>query len=522
MAQDRTFDCFTYSAPVAPRPHATLSDFVSQVLLVPRDWSLRLMGRSYASFVWGLAQLSPEFMEWDSTARARRAFLRAAKRVPAYAQFLSRHATASAPVPEMDKESYIKAFPIQARCIDGRIGDARVMIDESSGSTGTPYNWVRGEAERHHSHRLVSYFSSYCFGTGRRITINAFSMGAWATGINMGMAMEQNSVVKNTGPDIGKILGTLRAFGTDQDYLITGYPPFLKHLIDSARAEGFPLQDYRLDALVGGEGMSEGLRDYLERCFRRVFSGYGATDLEIAIGGETPVAVAVRRLARDNAAVRRELFGEDSRLPMLFQYNPLTHHIETNAVGELLVTITRGDVLSPRIRYNVHDQGGVARYDLMSEKLAALGVRLEALLPGDRARLRLPFVWVYGRRDYTVSVMGANIYPEDIEQCLYAEPRLAAQTHSFCLSLAESPDGEVRPLFLFEIDVEPTETLRREYADVMARRLNALNADYREACREFPETMAPEVRLYRSGEGPFSGDRTRIKQARVLKPVRQG
>ena len=63
-------------------------------------------------------------------------------------------------------------------------------------------------------------------------------------------------------------------------------------------------------------------------------------------------------------------------------------------------------------------------------RLAACGVDIAGLCGG--ARLRLPFFWIYGRRDYTVSVMGANIYPEDIEQCLYADAD-AGQDHPFVL-----------------------------------------------------------------------------------------
>ena len=64
-----------------------------------------------------------------------------------------------------------------------------VATDESSGSTGTPYNWVRSLQERRASHQFVSHFARYGFGDEPWITINAFSMGAWATGINMGIAL---------------------------------------------------------------------------------------------------------------------------------------------------------------------------------------------------------------------------------------------------------------------------------------------------------------------------------------------
>ena len=98
--------------------------------------------------------------------------------------------------------------------------------------TGTPYNWIRSEKERHAAHRNIGFFARYCFGPEPLVTINAFSMGAWATGINMSLALNRTGIVKSTGPDIAKILSTLRFLGPEHRYLICGYPPFLKHLID--------------------------------------------------------------------------------------------------------------------------------------------------------------------------------------------------------------------------------------------------------------------------------------------------
>jgi phenylacetate-CoA ligase len=494
----------------------TFRERLRLLLLRPRDFLLQLLCWRYETFLWGFSRMSPGFLEQSGCLRARRAFFRAAKLVPAYARHLGQANATPVAIPETDKANYIKVHSTEARCCAGSLPLKKTMIDESSGSTGTPYNWVRSKQERLESQRFISYFASYCYGTEPCITINAFSMGAWATGINMGQAMEHNGVVKNTGPDLDKILSTLRFFGPKYPYLIVGYPPFLKHFIDVAEQDGFPFEQYRLNALVGGEGMSEGLRDYLLKRFQKVYSGYGATDLEIGIAGETPVAVAIRRLAWRDPRVRVALFGSDSRLPMLFQYNPLMHHIEVNDNRELLFTITRGSVLSPRIRYNVHDEGGVARFDEIEARLRDLGYTLRDLVPEAARLIRFPFLWIYGRRDSTISVMGANIYPEDLEQCLYAEPALARITNSFCLSLSEQA-ASVRPCFLFEVTAEPTEELKQQFARTMVSRLEQLNADFREALHEYAETLQPEVKLYRVGEGPFAVDTGRIKQVRLLK-----
>jgi len=493
-------------------------DRLQFIALGPRDLLLYLVCRTYRTFILSFKFLPPRYLAWASGIRARRAFFRAVREVPAYAKFLAGRGIENGYVPETDKESYIKVFSAESRCKGGCLPGIHVMIDESSGSTGVPFNWVRGREERNQTHEFISYFTRYGFGSGPWITVNAFSMGAWATGINMGYALQMNSVVKNTGPDIAKILGTLTFFGSGYPYLIVGYPPFLKQLVDVAQRQGFPLADFRLNAMVGGEGMSEGLRDYLLRVFQKVYSGYGASDLEIGIAGETPLSVAIRRRARDDAGVRDALFGGDSRLPMLFQYNPLMHYVETNDKRELIFTITRSSILSPRIRYNIHDEGGVARFDEMSGRLAGSGVDINTLAePLPKPVIRLPFLWIYGRRDFTISVMGANIYPEDLEQAVYADAELAGITRSFCQSLSEAPDGGVKPCFFFEVAVEPDDRLARRFSDSILKHLLKINADFREAWHEYPETMIPEIHLCRPGEGPFQQDAERIKQVRFLK-----
>jgi phenylacetate-CoA ligase len=497
-----------------------ISDYCRFGLLVPVDAVVRLFAKGYTSFLFLLKQVGPKMLDRLSRALAVRAYWRARRRVPGYRQFLDDKAiTAWDEVPVTDKALYIRRFSVSERCRGGTLPAVRTLIDESSGSTGLPGNWVRSDRERREAQRFVSHFATFCYGRESRLIVNAFSMGAWATGLNVGTALERNGLVKNTGPDIDKIFHTLEVFGTGYRYLVAGYPPFLKRIVDEARTREFAFDRYRVDALAGGEGMSEELRDYLLRQYGRVYSGYGATDLEIGIGGETPMTVALRRLARDNPEIRRALFGNDSRLPMVFQYNPMTHYIEVNDAGELLFTITRGSILSPRIRYNLHDQGGIARYDEVWSILRPFGVELDRLNTGDRGRgrgLRLPLLWVFGRSDYTLSIMGANLYPENLEQCIYGDPLLSQITLSFCQSLREDGEGGVRPAFYFEITESPSMELEQRYSSVIMETLPRINADFRKAHEEYPEALMPSILLYSEGEGPFARDKNRIKQTRLL------
>jgi phenylacetate-CoA ligase len=507
--------------------------------LLPLDVAFRVFGLRYGWMRWLFKHAPPRFVAFMGRLRAERAAHRAIRRVPAYRHFLERagvHGEDHMPLgilrilPETDKRSYIDPYRLEDRCIDGRFTFRGTMIDESSGSTGTPYNWIRSLHERTIAHRNIGFFARYAFGSGPLITINAFSMGAWAAGFNMSLGMSRHGLVKSTGPDLDKIFSTLRYLGPRYRYLISGYPPFLKHLLDIGERDGFPFDEFELHGLVGGEGMSEGLRDYLLGRFVSVYSGYGATDIEIGMAAESPVSIALRRLARARPDVREALFGRDPRLPMVFQYNPLIHWLEVNGAYEIVATISRLDVLTPRIRYNVHDEGGVMEFGRASQVLARFGYELERLgqvaeVYGPRGRLPwshpipLPFLWIHGRSDATISVMGANIYPEDIETIIYRDPDLARKVHSFLLSVQTDDAGTPRPGIAIEL-VEGTVVDDAWIAEQVTRfrdGLHALNIDYRTSTAEFGEAMMPIVHVWPRGTGVFAVDADRIKQRRIVR-----
>ena len=518
---------------------ATLGGFLRAAWLLPLDVAFRVFGLRYAWLKALFTYGPPGGLEFLGRLRAERAAFRAIRRVPAYRRFLRDrqvHADTAWPLgilhdlPETDKRGYIDRYTMRERCVDGEFTFVGTTIDESSGSTGRPYDWIRGQRERNIAHRNIGFFARYIFGPRPLVTINAFSMGAWAAGINTTQGMNRQGIVKSTGPDLDKIFSTLRLLGPDYRFSICGYPPFLKHMIDVGDAEGFPWREYELHGLVGGEGMAEGLRDYLLERFASVYSGYGATDLEVGMAAETPVSVAIRRLARADPGLRTTLFGDASRLPMVFQYNPLIHYLEVNAASEVVATVSRLDLLSPRIRYNVHDEGGLARFRRISRVLHDHGYDLRRLdrhpsVVGPRGPLPwvdpvpLPFVWIFGRRDATISVMGANIYPEDVEAVIYRRPDVAAAVRSFQLAVLEDASHTPRPGVVLELNegVAVDDVWRDERARDIRDGIAALSRDYRTSLDEYPEAMLPVVEAHARGTGPFAADEGRIKQRRIAR-----
>jgi len=208
---------------------------------------------------------------------------------------------------------------------------------------------------------------------------------------------------------------------------------------------------------------------------------------------------------------------------MLFQYNPLDHLVEI-IDHQIVVTISKPWTLSPRIRYNIKDEGGMLTFDEMKQKLAAHGISLEEL---ERKcaypRWYLPFLFVYGRKDSTVSVMGANIYPEDVESVIYSNPLLARTINGFTISLEEDAGGNPRPCFEFELlDLGARGEIEATLHQILSPELAKLSLDYKKAREEYPQAVDPIVRTFGMHEGPFEANLSRIKRRYVKKTEGRG
>jgi phenylacetate-CoA ligase len=182
----------------------------------------------------------------------------ARKNVPAYGRFLEdagyvfRILELEA-FPETTKDNYVRRYGFDERCRHGRIPIVGTVVDESAGSSGTPYNWLRSERELRDVHLNTANWIRFTFPTERLFAINAFSMGAWATGTNMGIALSKVAMVKSTGPDLDKVVDTIEQFGDRFEFLVAAYPPFLKHVVDALDERGFDWGRTPIYGAVGGE-----------------------------------------------------------------------------------------------------------------------------------------------------------------------------------------------------------------------------------------------------------------------------
>lgn len=488
-----------------------LTDLFAHALL----WCLRplralLYGDRRAYMTLSLPAAQP-MLERIGRLRARTTFIRARARCPAYLKFLDAQGWrddgrwALERVPVTTKENYVKVYGLTERCYGGRIPAEGVVIDESSGSSGMPNNWVRSAEERKDVKRILQLNYQLIYRDAGCILLNCFALGPWATGMNVSMSLVDVGILKSIGPDAKKLENTLELFGPDYRYLVFGYPPFIKSFVDSTTLD---LTRYRMDLIVGGEGISEPLRTHLLKSFRTVISSYGASDLEINIAVETAMTIALRRRCLEDRALARSLFGRDGS-PMIFQYNPLDYVIETSASGELVFTVVRGASAAPKIRYNLKDEGGTMTWRALAARLRSDGVELASFAS---PQSHFPILFVYGRADLTVPFFGAKIYPSDIEEIVQSDAALARAIHSFQIASEENERLERRLRIHLEACADPAAVPppAPELHRLIFEGLKRVNQDFREVTRMFPpEAVVIEVHPF--GTGPFANRDIRIK-----------
>lgn len=497
--------------------------------VIAASWIRSLLNRNRFAFgllfLPGTSRLRTLIGKW----KAWYVFEKARRRVPAYNAFVAGRGKVRlrglvpdfSGVPEMDKPKYIKPNRLPDLCLDGKLPVRGAVIDQSSGSTGKPTSWVRGRDEREAVARVMQIALRQFIGCRKQILfVNAFALGPWATGMMVSYAVSDECLLISTGPDIGKIVEAMEQFGSDDFiYVIAGYPPFLKMLADSDRID---FTRYNAIAFYGGEGMSEGMRTYLQRAFKEVYGDYGASDLEINIAAENAFTVAVRRLMLENPALLARLNSRVSgidglqrlsgALPHIFQYNQLDYMIETNPQGELLVTLCRASNVSPRVRYNIHDNGHVMTYSELRKVLRECGVDPASLPP---AMANLPIMFLYGRSDLAAEYYGCKIPPTDIEKIIFEIPDLARTANSFRMITSEDEQHNKHLTVAIELSEGASAPAGDAAAAIEQRVFELLqhhNQDYRESARIAAQKgVVAKVEFHGFRQGPFVGSDIRLK-----------
>ncbi|MBW4559436.1 MAG: phenylacetate--CoA ligase family protein [Trichormus sp. ATA11-4-KO1] len=453
-------------------------------------------------------------------------FYDVAANVPAYKAFLAAQEIDPTAIqsledfqklPAINKENYITRYPLADLCRYGQL-EACDMIAASSGSTGKPTFWPRfftDELQIATRFEQIFHHSFYA-DTRRTLAVICFTLGTWVGGMfttNCCRYLASKGypiTVITPGNNKAEILRVVGELGSDfEQVVLLGYPPFLKDVIDTGLASGVEWQQYHIKLVMAGEVFSEEWRSLVgERvgsqnpCYDFA-SLYGTADAGV-LGNETPLSICIRRFLAVHPDAAKALFGE-SRLPTLVQYDPISRFFEVQD-GTLLFS---GDNGIPLVRYDILDTGGIISYNSMLQFLAAWGFDpVQELTKSDTQHLPrgihpLPFVYVFGRSNFTVSYFGANIYPENVTVGLEQSGIPAWVTGKFVLQVQEDADKNRFLSVVVELapGVEGSEDKRQAIASSILSQLLRLNSEF--ANYVPPEYQMPQVTLTQMGDAQY-------------------
>lgn len=445
-------------------------------------------------------------------------FHNVAETVPAYQFFLKEHGIEPATIqnfttfqtlPLTTKANYLKQHSLAQLCRQGQLATCD-FIAVSSGSTGQPSFWTRSTADEFEiATRFEQIFhDSFAADRRRTLAVICFALGTWVGGMYTASCCRHLAskgypiTVITPGNNKTEILRVVQALGDQfEQTVLLGYPPFLKDVIDSGRAQGVPWPQYHVKLVMAGEVFSEEWRSLVgERLGSTDFcvdsaSLYGTADAGV-LGNETPLSICIRRWLADHPEVAQELFGE-SRLPTLMQYDPRSRFFEVQD-GTLLFSGNNG---MPLIRYHISDTGGIIPYETLLQSLADRGfdpiATLQARSTSTEVRgIRpLPFVYVFGRSHFTVSYFGANIYPENVTVGLEQSPICDWVTGKFVMQVRE--DFDQNKILSIAVELAPgvnqTETMQETIADSILYHLRRLNSEFAHYVPEVYQT--PQISL---------------------------
>ena len=124
-------------------------------------------------------------------------------------------------------------------------------------------------------------------------------------------------------------------------------------------------------------------------------------------------------------------------------------------------------------------------------------------LAGLRGVRPLPFVYVFGRSNFTISYFGANIYPENISVGLEQPHVKEWVTGKFVLQVAEDDDRNSHLSVTVELvpGIEASETRREAIAESILAQLLRLNSEF--ANYVPADYRSPDVTLRPAGDPEY-------------------
>ena len=451
---------------------------------------------------------------------ALRLFHEMAAGVPAYKDFLSKNLLNPKKiqtiadfkqVPTINKDNYLRFYPREMMCWDGKLNNQNWVFSTTSGSTGEPYYFPRTSVQDDHYAVAAELYLRENFNIQDKSTlyVDAFAMGAWIGGLFTYQAIKQ---VADRGyrisiitPGTNKIetINAIKNLAADFDQVIIGcYPPLLKDIVDLGKEHGVDWTKINLGIVFSAEGFSEAFRDYivsnasLDNVYTSTLNHYGTVDMG-TMAHETPLSIFLRRQALDDLALFSALFKGISKQPTFAQYLPEMFYFEA-VENNLLCSGYSG---LPLVRYDLKDYGGIIKLDQVEKiyKEQGKGLDKELASAGIReTKWNLPFVYLYERSDFSVTFMGATIFPEEIRRALLTKSVTEYVTGKFTLEVVQDKHLDNKLMINVELKrgVEKSPAIAGLIQKIIKSVLLLENSEYANNYASYGRKLLPRIKLW--------------------------
>lgn len=478
-------------------------------------------------------KIDPKKWEEIGSKMVLKLFHQAAERVPAYKDFLKKNHINPKNIktledfkelPIVGKKNYLTKYTLKDLCWDGNLAN-QYIISSSSGSTGEPFLWPRGEEQEREAalqHELI-FKEFFQIDKQSTLFINCFSMGTWIAGP---LTLAAGEYLSRKGYPILTVTPSLdkqvtfslikKLAGLFDQIIISGYPPYIKDILDSGKEFNVNWKNYKIKFLFAAEGFSEIWRSYIHETVGSddslctSINIYGSADAAV-LASETPVTTTIRRFVAGKPKLINKLFGEN-RLPTLCQFDPRLKFFE-EVDGELIFT-TRSGI--PLIRYSIGDNGRVVSFEEMNKVLLEMGCNLQRLFNKQSIKSlfwKLPFVYVFGRSDLTVSLYGLLIYPEHIKFGLEHKSLKKLVTGKFVMSIEYDENQNQHLILRVELakKVHATERLISRIEKRVVAELEQINSEYNRLVQAIGTRSVPVIEAYENGNIEYFNPGTKQK-----------
>jgi phenylacetate-CoA ligase len=417
-------------------------------------------------------------------------------------------------LPIMDKNSYLRQYPYQELYPNKNL--KLKTISATSGSTGEPFYFIRGENLEKQYQYVAEIFMKNQWEIDKlnTLAVIGFGLGIWIGGLFTYTILE--NLIKNgyrltilpIGTNKDLILKSIKRLYSFYDQVILmGYPPFIKDVGDEAKNYDIDFRKIKLRILNAAEGFSEEFRNYiaknydLENIINDNINIYGTVELG-TMAHETAFANLIRRIAVEKDKVFKTIFPEANRIPTLAQYHPYIVYFEEKE-GNIIAS-GHGESI-PLIRYSFPDRGGVIKFDEMIKRLKSSGVDIfkeaEKWKIKDKI-LRLPFVYVYERKDFAVSLVGILIYPEYIRNALIKKDLQRYCTGKFSMLIEYDQKMNQKLVVHIELkkdvksDKKIEDLAKKEIINSFLKNSTEYNHLYSTASEKYKKQLEPEIILH--------------------------